>query len=136
MNREVVIYNVSEKEILKSTVNNQYFNYSRGILFDVNSEKIKPESFGTLKEIAAVLKENSSVRVTIIGHTDADGDAKKNLDLSKRRAASVKNSLAKDFGIDAGRMQTGGKGASVPASPNTTAEGKANNRRVEFIKLK
>lgn len=108
---------------------------TRGILFDVNSAKIKPESFGTLKEIAQVLKDNPTVKVKIIGHTDSDGAAAANFDLSKKRAASVKNSLINDFGIDASRMETDGKGASEPASPNTTPEGKANNRRVEFIKI-
>ena len=108
---------------------------TRGILFDVNSDKIKPESYGTLKEIAQVLKDNATVNVKIIGHTDSDGSAAANLDLSKKRSASVKNALSKDFGIGATRMQTDGKGASEPASPNTTAEGKASNRRVEFIKL-
>lgn len=108
---------------------------TRGILFDVNSDKIKAESYGTLKEIAQVLKDNAAVKVKIIGHTDSDGSASSNLELSKKRAAAVKNSLSKDFGIDASRMETDGKGATEPASPNTTAEGKANNRRVEFIKL-
>lgn len=108
---------------------------THGILFDVNSEKIKGESYGTLKEISQVLKDNPAVKVKIFGHTDSDGDDKSNLDLSKRRAASVKSSLSKDFGIDASRMETDGKGESEPALPNTTAEGKANNRRVEFLKL-
>ena len=108
---------------------------TRGITFDVNSDKIKPESFGTLKEIAQVLKDNAVVRVKIIGHTDSDGSAATNLTLSKNRSVSVKNTLSKDFGIDASRMQTDGKGANEPASPNTSPEGKANNRRVEFIKM-
>ncbi|MEI8134844.1 MAG: OmpA family protein [bacterium] len=108
---------------------------TRGILFDVNSDKIRSESYGTLKEIAAVLKENGSVRVKIIGHTDSDGDNAKNMELSKKRAASVKNSLSTEFGIDASRLDTDGKGESQPVSPNTSAEGKANNRRVEFVKL-
>jgi len=108
---------------------------TRGILFDVNSDKIKPESFGTLKDIAAVLTENPSVRVNIVGHTDADGKDADNLILSKRRAESVKANLVKNFGIDASRLETDGKGASQPVDKNTTPEGKANNRRVEFIKL-
>ena len=108
---------------------------TRGITFDVNSDKIKPESFGTIKEIAEVLKDNASIKIKIIGHTDSDGSAAANLTLSKNRSASVKNALSKDFGIDASRMETDGKGASEPASPNTSPEGKANNRRVEFIKL-
>lgn len=106
-----------------------------GILFDVNSDKIKPESYGVLKELGTVLKENAAVKVRIIGHTDSDGEDAKNLDLSKRRAASVKNALQTEFGIEATRMETDGKGESQPVAPNTTPEGKANNRRVEFIKL-
>ncbi|MBC7572357.1 MAG: OmpA family protein [Spirosoma sp.] len=106
-----------------------------GIMFDVNSDKIKPESYGVLKEIAATLTDNAGVRVKIIGHTDSDGDDAQNLDLSKRRAASVKAALASEFGIAAARLDTDGKGESQPAVPNTTPEGKANNRRVEFVKL-
>lgn len=108
---------------------------TRGILFDVNSDKIKAESYGTLKEISKVLAENPDVKVKIIGHTDSDGSDVSNLDLSKRRAASVKSSLNKDFGIDLSRMETDGKGEGEPLSPNTTTKGMANNRRVEFIKL-
>lgn len=107
---------------------------THGILFDVNSDKIKPESYGTLKSVATVLKENADLAVTIVGHTDSDGDDAKNLDLSKRRAVSVKSMLASEFEIDASRMETDGKGESQPADKNTTAAGKANNRRVEFIK--
>lgn len=108
---------------------------TRGILFDVNSDKIKGESYGTLKEISQVLKDNPTVRVKIVGHTDSDGNDAANLELSKRRGAAVKASLVKDFSIDASRMETDGKGKTEPVSPNTTPEGKANNRRVEFLKL-
>lgn len=108
---------------------------TNGILFDANSDKIKPESNGTLKDIASVLAENGAVRVRIIGHTDADGDDASNLALSKRRAVAVKAALGTVFGISANRIETDGKGETQPAGPNTTAEGKANNRRVEFIKL-
>jgi len=106
-----------------------------GILFDINSANIKPESYGVLKDIANVLTENATVKVKIIGHTDSDGDDAGNLALSKKRSESVKETLSKDFGIDKARLETDGKGETVPASPNTTTEGKANNRRVEFVKL-
>lgn len=108
---------------------------THGILFDVNSANIKAESYGTIKEIAGVLKENADVKVKIIGHTDADGDETKNLDLSKRRAASVKEFLAKEFSIDETRVETDGMGESKPVDKNSTPEGKANNRRVEFVKI-
>lgn len=106
-----------------------------GILFDVNSATIKPESYGTLKDIATVLQENSNVKVKIIGHTDSDGDAAANLTLSQKRAESVKSILVNEFKIDAARLETDGKGASQPIASNANSEGKAQNRRVEFIKL-
>ncbi|MFD2933931.1 OmpA family protein [Spirosoma flavum] len=108
---------------------------THGILFDTNSDKIKPESYGAMKDIAGVLTENADVKVRIIGHTDSDGDDALNMSLSKKRAAAVKDALASTFGIDISRMETDGKGESQPAGLNTTVEGKANNRRVEFIKL-
>ena len=106
-----------------------------GILFDINSAVIKASSYGTLKDIAAVLKNNASVNVKIVGHTDNDGDNIANLSLSKKRAEAVKIILSKEFDIDESRMQADGKGEAQPAVPNTSAEGKAQNRRVEFIKL-
>lgn len=108
---------------------------TRGILFDSGSDSIKPESYGTLKDIATVLAENPAVRVNIIGHTDSDGDESANLELSKRRAAAVKEALSNEFTIDASRMETDGKGEGQPAGPNDSPQGKANNRRVEFVKL-
>lgn len=108
---------------------------TRGILFDVNSDVIQPSSYGVLKEIATALKENPSVNIKIIGHTDSDGDANANLTLSQKRALAVKNILVSEFKIAENRMQTNGKGESEPSDTNKSAIGKANNRRVEFIKL-
>jgi len=88
-----------------------------------------------IKEIATVLNENPTVNIKIVEHTDSDGDDKSNLDLSKRRAASVKNSLVKDFSIDETRIKTDGKGESEPIAKNDSAVNKAKNRRVEFLKL-
>lgn len=107
---------------------------SHGILFDVNSDKIKAESYGAIKEIATVLSENADVKVMIVGHTDSDGDDGSNMELSKKRAAAVKSVLSKEFSIDASRLSTDGKGESQPLDNNSTPLGKANNRRVEFIK--
>jgi len=108
---------------------------SYGIYFDVSKDVVKPESYGTLKEIAAVMNENPEVKVKIVGHTDSDGADPANLDLSKRRGASVKDELVKNFGIDASRLESDGLGETQPVAPNDTPVNKALNRRVEFIKL-
>jgi len=106
-----------------------------GIYFDVNKDVVKPESYGTLKEIAGILNEVPDVKVKIVGHTDADGADAANLDLSKRRAASVKNELVKSFGVNGDRLVTDGMGEGQPVAANDTPANKALNRRVEFIKL-
>jgi OOP family OmpA-OmpF porin len=106
-----------------------------GIYFDVNKDIVKPESYGTLKEIAAILNEVPDVQVSIVGHTDSDGADAANLDLSKRRAASVKKELVNSFGVNGDRLATDGLGESQPVAPNDSPASKALNRRVEFIKL-
>jgi len=106
-----------------------------GIYFDVNKDIVKPESYGTLKDIATILNEVPNVKVKIFGHTDSDGDDAKNMDLSKRRAASVKSELVKSFGVKADQLETDGLGETKPVAPNDTPVNKALNRRVEFIKL-
>jgi OmpA-OmpF porin, OOP family len=105
-----------------------------GILFEVNSATIKPESNGVLKEVADVLKKFNDIKVLIVGHTDADGSDAANLELSKKRAEAVKQVLTSEFGIDATRISADGKGEKEPVGDNKTKEGKTQNRRVEFIK--
>jgi outer membrane protein OmpA-like peptidoglycan-associated protein len=106
-----------------------------GIYFDVNKDVVKPESYGALNDIAKIFNEVPDVKVKIIGHTDSDGQDDANLDLSKRRAASVKAALAKSFGVNADRLETDGMGESQSVAPNDTPSNKALNRRVELIKL-
>lgn len=105
------------------------------ILFDVNSDQIKPESNKIITEIGNLLVENPTVKIKIIGHTDSDGDASANLTLSKKRAEAVKMRLVYGFGISESRLSTDGKGETAPLINNSTSEAKAQNRRVEFIKL-
>ena len=107
---------------------------THGILFDSGSDRVRGESYGSLKEIAGVLTESADLKVQIVGHTDSDGDDAANLDLSKRRAASVKAVLVSEFKIDGGRLDVDGKGETQPIDKNDTPAGKANNRRVEFLK--
>lgn len=106
-----------------------------GILFDIASDRILPASYGVLKEIATALQSQPSVKVRIAGHTDSDGDAAANKSLSEQRAGAVKKALEKEFGIAPDRLQTAGKGEDEPVGDNKTTAGKAQNRRVEFVKL-
>jgi OmpA-OmpF porin, OOP family len=107
---------------------------TNAIQFEVNSDKITLESETTIKQFADALNENTSLKLKIIGHTDTDGDDAKNMILSKKRAVSVKNKLIA-LGINAARLNTDGKGETQPIGDNKTAEGKAENRRVEFVKM-
>ncbi len=108
---------------------------TNAIQFESGSDALLSQSYKTIREIAKVLEENSDVSIKIIGHTDADGSEPDNLQLSKKRAAAVKNSLVNQYGISESRIVTDGKGESDPVASNNTSDGKAQNRRVEFIKL-
>jgi OmpA-OmpF porin, OOP family len=105
------------------------------ILFDVNKDIIKKESFSIIDQFGEALQKNSSLKIRIVGHTDADGAAAYNLELSKKRAAAVKEYLMINHSIDASRIATDGKGSTQPVAENNSDAGKAKNRRVEFIKL-
>lgn len=75
------------------------------------------------------------MKVKIVGHTDSDGDNAKNMELSEQRAMAIKTALVRDFNVNEDALTAEGKGETQPSDPNTAAAGKANNRRVEFIKL-
>jgi outer membrane protein OmpA-like peptidoglycan-associated protein len=107
---------------------------THGITFDVNKAEIKPESMGTLNMIFKILNNNPELKFEIDGHTDNTGDASHNLTLSQQRADAVKVQLVK-MGIDASRLSTKGFGDAKPISDNNSVEGRANNRRVEFVKI-
>ncbi len=103
-----------------------------GIYFDFNSDRIKPESETTLREIADVMRHNPEWKLSVGGHTDSVGDAAANLALSGRRAAAVKAALVTRYAIAPDRLVTGGYGAAAPVASNQTVEGRARNRRVEL----
>jgi outer membrane protein OmpA-like peptidoglycan-associated protein len=107
---------------------------TRGILFESGKAVIKPESMGVINEIVALMKDHPEVNFRIEGHTDSDGDDAFNQKLSDERAEAVKTEFVK-LGINSSRMQTKGWGESKPVDGNATPEGKANNRRVEFVKM-
>ncbi|MEM9455413.1 MAG: OmpA family protein [Myxococcota bacterium] len=105
-----------------------------GIEFDFGKDTIRPESRPVLDDIIAKLQKFSGVRVLIVGHTDNVGDPAVNLDLSKRRAESVKKYLV-DGGVDASRIETDGKGDTEPVDPSADQDAeqtRARNRRIVF----
>jgi outer membrane protein OmpA-like peptidoglycan-associated protein len=103
-----------------------------GIYFDFDKDTIKPESEPVLKEIVKAMTDNPEWKLRVDGHTDNIGGDPHNLDLSKRRAASVKTALVDRYHISADRLTTNGFGASSPIDRNDTLEGRARNRRVEL----
>jgi OmpA-OmpF porin, OOP family len=107
---------------------------TQGIYFASGSDQIKPESTPTLVEIAGMLKDHPDLDLLIEGHTDNVGNAAANLALSDRRAAAVRKVLVDTYKIDGNRLTTQGFGDTVPAKPNTTPEGRQQNRRVELVK--
>jgi OOP family OmpA-OmpF porin len=107
---------------------------SHGIKFDSDSDRLKPESAPVLKQIAAELAKNPKLNLEINGYTDSLGDANHNLDLSKRRAQAVVSVLVTQFGIDASRLAAHGYGGARSMWSDETPDGRAENRRVEFVK--
>lgn len=105
-----------------------------GIRFDTDKATLKPESMGVINEIADLMNENPDVKFSVEGHTDSDGDNDSNQILSEQRAAAVVATLT-ELGIDPTRLTSKGWGESKPMDTNDNSEGKANNRRVEFVKI-
>jgi len=105
-----------------------------GIKFDVNKATLKPESMGPINKIYKLMVKNPDLNFSIEGHTDADGGDEANLALSKKRGKAVMDKLIA-MGITKSRLKYNGFGESKPIDNNATPEGKANNRRVEFVKF-
>jgi OmpA-OmpF porin, OOP family len=105
-----------------------------GIKFDVAKATIKPESMGTINYVLKMMTDNPELKFSVEGHTDSDGDLAANQKLSEARAKSVLEALVK-AGISADRLTSKGHGESKPMAGNDTPEGKAQNRRVEFVKF-
>ena len=108
-------------------------DYAKTILFDTSKATFKAQTMPVLESITAILKEYSSAKFSIEGHTDSDGKDAANMTLSESRAAAVVTYLTQN-GISADRLTSKGFGETTPIDSNKTKEGKANNRRVE-VKL-
>ncbi len=123
--RSLVMKNLSEKGSFSTNE----------IQFATASDEINSSSVAILKEIGKAIESMSNAEFLIIGHTDSDGDTQSNQQLSEQRAKAVKNYLTQNFSISTQQLITVGKGESQPIADNSTSQGKAQNRRVEFKKL-
>ena len=105
-----------------------------GITFDVGKATIKPESMGEINRIVQLMNENPTLKFSVEGHTDSTGNAASNQTLSEQRAQAIVDKLV-ELGIAKDRLTAVGKGQNSPIADNTTDEGRAKNRRVEFVKM-
>ncbi|MEM1321530.1 MAG: OmpA family protein [Bacteroidota bacterium] len=109
-----------------------YVSLSQNLLFASNSSKIDWKGKTAIKKLAEVLQRNPDIQVTVEGHTDSDGSANRNWDLSVDRATSVVKVLT-GYGVDPNRITAAGRGLHHPIASNGSAAGKAQNRRTEII---
>jgi outer membrane protein OmpA-like peptidoglycan-associated protein len=119
---------------IKSALDTDGKIITHGILFDTGKAAIKAESLPTLKMILGLLSGDPELKFSIEGHTDNQGGKGINQPLSEKRAEAVKTWL-EGKGIESNRLKTAGFGDSKPLDSNKTLEGRANNRRVEFVKF-
>jgi OmpA-OmpF porin, OOP family len=104
-----------------------------GIYFDTGKADIKPESDAAIAEIAKLLKNNNTLKIYVVGHTDNAGSFDNNMKLSNNRALAVKKVLVSNHGIAASRLEAYGVSSLCPIASNKSEEGKAKNRRVELV---
>lgn len=104
-----------------------------GIYFDTGRAEIKPESRSTLSEVATLMKQNGSLELIVVGHTDNNGTLDYNVDLSLRRSRAVVASLISEFGVARNRLEARGVAFLSPVAPNTSEENRAKNRRVQLV---
>ena len=109
------------------------FDENSGVYFDTNKYNINAASQQTLDKLAGVLMEYTDTNVLVVGHTDSTGSEEYNMTLSKNRANSVTNYFIQNKGLSPGRLTTNWYGESSPIASNDTAEGRAQNRRVNIV---
>jgi outer membrane protein OmpA-like peptidoglycan-associated protein len=106
--------------------------FDSGILFDTDKADVKPAAQTNLQNLAASLQKNQNTNILIVGHTDDTGSDSHNMDLSVRRAESVKSYIVGD-NVSSSRLTVSGKGETEPIADNTTVAGRTQNRRVEIV---
>ena len=106
-----------------------------GLEFQTGAGGLGPGPYGTLKQLAEFLNENPRYKVVLVGHTDSTGTLDRNMSLSKRRAAAVRDRMIRKYGVAPDRIGAEGMGYLAPVESNLTAQGREANRRVEVILL-
>ena len=144
-NRAIVIVDVLELKVREermqtisaNEMNTAITNTGRvaiyGILFDTGSSVIKPESKAALDQIAALMQQNPSLKLHVVGHTDNQGNLDSNFALSKARAAAVSSALSSQYAVPAARLSSNGVSSLAPVASNSDDAGRAKNRRVELV---
>ena len=118
---------------IKAEVKQLFKKALNGIQFETGKSKIKGKtSFAILDDVVKVMQENPAYKLNIGGHTDNVGNSEKNMQLSKERAASVRDYLISK-GVEESRLASAGYGDTQPVADNKTAKGRAENRRVAFV---
>ncbi|HUX16331.1 MAG TPA: OmpA family protein [Phycisphaerae bacterium] len=105
-----------------------------GVYFDTGKSELKPESEPALKEVAALLAGDPTLKLWVVGHTDAVGQVTDNMTLSQARAEAVVHALVTTHGIATARLKAYGVGPLAPVASNASEEGRAKNRRVELVR--
>ncbi|MBF0121224.1 MAG: OmpA family protein [Desulfobacterales bacterium] len=125
---------VANAEVMGNDINKTGHVSIYGIYFDTGKSEIKPESDAAISEIAKLLKNNASLKLHVVGHTDSVGSFDSNMKLSKDRAESVAKSLIGKYEIASNRLKSHGVASLSPVVSNDTDDGKQKNRRVELVK--
>jgi OOP family OmpA-OmpF porin len=125
---------VANAEAMGNDINSTGHVSVYGIFFDTGKAEIKPESDTAIAQISLLLKNNVSLKLYVVGHTDNVGTIEANMKLSKDRADAVVNSLITRYGIPAARLKSYGIASLAPVASNDNEEGRAKNRRVELVK--
>ncbi|HHL52598.1 MAG TPA: OmpA family protein [Flammeovirgaceae bacterium] len=123
---------VSAKDMAQSIAANGHVAVY-GIHFDSGEAVVKPESAAALQNIATYLREHPEQQFLIVGHTDNTGDFAGNIKLSQARAEAVMQELIGKYEVEAAQLKAYGVGPAAPVASNSTAEGRAQNRRVEVV---
>ena len=131
---EVGIFDASAASVedIADALNNDGRVTLRGVLFETDSDRLSPEGVDAGVRLASVMQQHPEIKVAVVGHTDSTGDFRYNLGLSQRRAEALARELVQN-GVAQDRIAPVGVGEIAPVADNGTAEGRAQNRRVDVV---